>query len=83
MTLSFLATAHGNNRMKERGIDLARAELAINNPDTTMPGNKPASRAFIDKEPPPPVKVVTSWPPDSNDRLRLITCYKLEITSNE
>lgn len=76
--ISLVVTVHAARRMKERGVDKARAELAVNNPDITIPGNDPAARVFIDKEPPPPVKAVTSWPPDADGRLRLITCINLD-----
>ncbi|MGO1859041.1 DUF4258 domain-containing protein [Ancrocorticia populi] len=77
MRYKLSVTRHARERMVQRGVTIERVEEAVNCPDIRLPGKSPAEMKFRDHEPPPPVGVVTSWPPSDDGRLKLVTCYRL------
>ena len=78
MTLTLAPTQHAMQRCHERGIAIERAQQAVNSHSWSAPGNTSNSRRFVGDVPPPPVTVVTSWPPDAGGKVRLITAYVVD-----
>ncbi len=70
-----IPTRHALERMATREITLKRATQAVNRSDERMPGNLPNTKKFVGDKPPPPIAAITTWPPNPDKSLKLITCY--------
>lgn len=75
MTYHLDLTRHARERMEQRGISLKRMKKVVHYPAHRYPGNQPKTKKFVGDKPPPPVAVVTSWPPEAGGSLKVITCY--------
>lgn len=74
MTYTLRFTFHARERMKTRGITEKRVRQTLKDHSSRTPGHTPDAMKFYGPKPPPPVVVITSWPPDKG-RLDVVTCY--------
>lgn len=71
-------SSHAQQRFQERKISLDEIMDAINDPGVTCAANQPGRLKFISRHGSSGqrIMVVSSWPPDANDTVVLITCYR-------